>query len=220
MIIPESFRGAHPYHMQAFMMSQQAEMTLGSLTDLEDEAMQLRNGNINAIAGLMERYQHRLYRYLLRLVSQPSTAEDLFQQTWMRVMQRIKSYDPRRSFEGWLFAIAHNLAIDFLRRRQPESLDEPSDSGETQSERTQSSDPGALDCLLSQERADWVARIVENLPISFREVLTLRFEEEMKLEEIAMALDIPMGTVKTRLHRALKALRQLMEKKTGIREMP
>jgi len=135
-------------------------------------------------------------------------------------LERIKSYDPRRNFEGWLFAIAHNLAIDYLRRRRPESLDEPTLSGETHSERTPSKDPGALERLLSSERADLVVEAVASLPISFREVLALRFEEEMKLEEIAGALDIPLGTVKTRLHRALKALRQALESRPGIGEMP
>ena len=197
-------------------MSLQAETMPGFLVSFESDVMRLRRGDINAIAALMERYQHRLYRYLLRLVSEPSTAEDLFQQTWMRVLERIKSYDPRRNFEGWLFAIAHNMAIDHLRRRRPESLDEPTLSGETHSERTPSKDPGALEQLLSSEKAALVVEAVADLPVPFREVLALRFEEEMKLEEIADALDIPLGTVKTRLHRALKALRQSLENKSGI----
>jgi RNA polymerase sigma-70 factor (ECF subfamily) len=197
-------------------MDRPLEATLGTLMNLETEAMRLRSGDLQAVAQLVERYQHRLYRYLLRLVSQPSTAEDLFQQTWLRVMERIQYYDPRRSFEGWLFAVAHNLAIDYLRRRQPGSLDEPLPSGETQSELTRSANPGALEQLLSKEREGCVLEAVADLPIAFREVITLRFEEEMKLEEIATVLAMPMGTVKTRLHRALKALRSSLEKKLDI----
>jgi RNA polymerase sigma-70 factor (ECF subfamily) len=200
------------------MMSRQEQTMLGTLVSYENEATRLRSGDVDAIAGLIERYQHRLYRYLLRLVSQPSTAEDLFQQTWIRVMERIQKYDSRRSFEGWLFAVAHNLAIDHLRRRRPESLDEPTYSGETQADLTRSTDPGALDQLLSKERAGLVVDAVADLPIPFREVITLRFEEEMKLEEIAVALSLPMGTVKTRLHRALKALKQSLGKISSIRE--
>ncbi len=183
------------------------EAVLGTLMTLDNEATRLRSGDAEAISMLVERYQHRLYRYLLRLVSQPSTAEDLFQQTWLRVMERIRYYDPRRSFEGWLFAVAHNLAIDHLRRKQPESLDEPLPSGESQSELTRSDNPGALELLLSKERAGYVLEAVSDLPVAFREVITLRFEEEMKLEEIASVMGLPMGTVKTRLHRAMKALR-------------
>jgi len=186
----------------------------------ENEALRLRGGDTEGIARLVERYQHRLYRYLLRLVSRPSTAEDLFQQTWMRVIERIQHYDPRRSFEGWLFAVAHNLAIDHLRRRQPESLDEPLPSGETQSNLTRSGNPSSLELLLSKERASCVLDAVSELPLAFREVITLRFEEEMKLEEISTVLGLPMGTVKTRLHRAMKTLRLIMGRKMRNGTMP
>ena len=201
-------------------MDQPFELIFGTLMTFESEAMRLSSGDTEVIARLVERYQHRLYRYLLRLVSRPSTAEDLFQQTWMRVIERMRHYDPRRSFEGWLFAVAHNLAIDHLRRRQPESLDEPLPSGETQSDLTRSSNPGALELLLSKERASGVLDAVSELPLAFREVITLRFEEEMKLEEIATVLALPMGTVKTRLHRAMKALRLILGRKLQNGTMP
>jgi RNA polymerase sigma-70 factor, ECF subfamily len=201
-------------------MERPFEAVFGTLMSFENEAVRLRGGDIESVARLVEQYQHRLYRYLLRLVSQPSTAEDLFQQTWLRVMERIQYYDPKRSFEGWLFAVAHNLAIDHLRKRKPESLDEPLPSGETQSDMTRSDSPGALEQFLSKEKASCVAEAVSELPPAFREVITLRFEEEMKLEEIAGVLALPMGTVKTRLHRALKALRQIMRKNSDYGKMP
>jgi RNA polymerase sigma-70 factor, ECF subfamily len=190
------------------MMSQEVEILLGELVNTDSEAMRLRSGDLDALAVLMNRYQHRLYRYLLRIVSQQSTAEDLFQQTWLRVMERIQKYDPQRSFEGWLFSVAHNLAIDFLRRRQPQILDEPAFPGESLIELAKSEDTGALNHLLSRERTELILKAIEDLPPAFREIITLRFEEEMKLEEISTALALPMGTVKTRLHRALKALKQ------------
>lgn len=197
------------------MMYQAVDQMVGTLAALQSEAKRLHGGEIDVLAQLVERYQHRLYRYLLRMVCQPSTAEDLFQQTWLRVMERIRCYDPQRSFEGWLFAVAHNLAVDHLRRRRPESLDELLPSGETQASLRQSVDPGALDQIISKERASHVADAVSELPLLFREVITLRFEEEMKLEEIATVLGVPMGTVKTRLHRAMKALRSIMGEKSG-----
>jgi RNA polymerase sigma-70 factor (ECF subfamily) len=200
-------------------MERLLEAVFGRLMSFDDEAVRLRGGDVEALARLVERYQHRLYRYLLRLVSQPSAAEDLFQQTWLRVLERIQFYDPRRSFEGWLFAVAHNLAIDHLRRRKPESLDEPLPSGETPLDLARSHSPGALDVVLSKEKARCVAAAVSGLPVAFREVLTLRFEEEMKLEEIATVLALPMGTVKTRLHRALKALRVILEKNVDYGKM-
>ena len=86
---------------------------------VEDEAVKLRRRDPETLVALVGRYQHRLYRYLLRLVHDSAAAEDLFQQTWLRVVQNIRRYDPRRSFEAWLFSVAHNLAMDHLRRRQP-----------------------------------------------------------------------------------------------------
>lgn len=195
------------------MMAPLVETMLGTLS-FENEAVRLRDGDVDAIATLMQSYQHRLYRYMLRMVRQPSTAEDLFQQTWLRVMERAPSYDPRRSFEGWLFAIAHNLAIDHLRRRQPESLDQELPSGDTRADMTPSAGADALEHMLAEERQARVAEAVEELPALSREILTLRFEEEMKLEEIAEIMALPLGTVKTRLHRAIKSLQLSLGKET------
>lgn len=193
------------------MMTRFQEAHWGAPVTVESELTRLRGGDVDAIAAMMERYQHRLYRYLLRLLREPATAEDVFQQTWIKVMDRIRSFDPSHSFEGWLFAIAHNLAIDYLRRYRPESLDEPLPSGDSRAELLAGCGPDALDKLLAQERAAGLARAMTTLPLVFREVLTLRFEEEMKLEEVAALLGLPLGTVKTRLHRALKHLRRTLE---------
>lgn len=199
------------------MMGRFREAHWGAAVSLDSELTRLRGGDVDAVAAVMERYQHRLYRYLLRIVREPATAEDLFQQTWLRVMERIRSYDSQRNFESWLFALARNLAIDHLRRYRPESLDEPLPSGDSRVELIAGAGPGGLEQLLAQERAGWLAGAMLELPLVFREVLTLRFEEEMKLEEIAAMLSLPLGTVKTRLHRALKHLRQGLETKLGVR---
>jgi RNA polymerase sigma-70 factor (ECF subfamily) len=132
-------------------------------------------------------------------------------------MERISRYNPQLSFDGWLFAVAHNLAVDYLRRYRPESLDDPLPSGDRRAEILLGSGPGALDQLLAEERAGWLVSAVAELPVVFREILTLRFEEELRLEEIAAVLNVPLGTVKTRLHRALKHLRQELESKIESR---
>ena len=174
---------------------------------LGTEVEQLRRGDLNALGAILARYQNRLYRYLLRLVREPAAAEDLFQQTWLRVAQNIRQYDARRNFEAWLFRVARNLAIDHLRRHRHESLDEPLPSGATPGEQLRAAEPGALQALVAGERTRRVAQALERLPVIHREVLTLRFEEEMKLEEIAAVLETPLSTVKSRLRRALDALR-------------
>jgi len=198
------------------MMSRFAVADWGAAVGFDSELTRLRSGDVEAAAALMERYQHRLYRYLLRLVHQPDAAEDLFQQTWVRVMERIASYNPELKFDGWLFALAHNLAVDYLRRYRPESLDEPLPSGDSRAEVIAGSARSALEQLLERERAGGLAEAVAELPFAFREVLTLRFEEEMQLEEIAQVLALPLGTVKTRLHRGLKHLRRTLETKLGV----
>jgi RNA polymerase sigma-70 factor, ECF subfamily len=178
---------------------------------LESEVARLRRGDLDALSVLLAQYQNRLYRFLLRLVRNSAEAEDLFQQTWVRVAEKIGRYDPQRSFEAWLFTLARNLAIDHLRRVQPESLDEPlagDPGGTTAAERLSSTEMPALDGILKRERGDRLAEALAQLPVIYREVLTLRFEEEMKLEDIARVLEVPLSTVKTRLRRSLEGLRK------------
>ncbi len=177
---------------------------------VEDDLTRLRKGDVDALGTLIEQYQTRLYRYLLRLVHDPATAEDLFQQAWIRVAEKIRSYDPKRSFDNWLFTVARNLAFDHMRRYRPEGLDEPLPSGETRLELLASESPGAMQEMLGAEQTALVGVAMETLPLIFREVLSLRFEEDMKLEEIAGILQIPLSTVKSRLRRALEDLRNIL----------
>lgn len=180
---------------------------------MEDDLARLRKGDLDALTTLIEQYQGRLYRYLLRLVREPATAEDLFQQTWVRVAERIKMYDPRRKFENWLFTVAHNLAFDHLRRNQPESLDEPLPSGDSRTALLTAPGQNALESLLSEERGTLLTGAMHTLPLIYREVLALRFEQDMKLEEIAGVLRIPLSTVKSRLRRAMENLRDACSNK-------
>ncbi len=173
---------------------------------MDAEIERLRRQDFEALSTLILRYQQRLFLYLVRMTQDPSTADDLFQQTWIRVMERIGQYDQDRSFDGWLFSIAHNLAIDYLRRREPKSLDE-SEPVEPLICPTQN----ALTQLLSLERSEVLAVALAGLPPLYREVLVLRFEEEMKLEEIADLLGTPVSTVKSRLTRGLERLRKYFE---------
>lgn len=177
-----------------------------------DEAIaELRRGDPGALAAVIARYQHRLYRYLLRLAREPAAAEDLFQQTWLRVMEKIGRYDTRRSFEAWLFSVAHNIAMDFWRAKRGESLDVATDSEDPPAARLAAGQPDALAQLLDFERGAMLAACMQELPAIHREVLTLRFEEDMKLEEIAEVAGIPLSTVKSRLRRALEGMRVVLE---------
>ncbi|MGH9728385.1 MAG: RNA polymerase sigma factor [Candidatus Acidiferrales bacterium] len=188
-----------------------AAISMEVLVGLEAEVARLRRGDLDALAELVTRYQHRLYRYLLRMVRQPAEAEDLFQQTWLRVAGQIARFDPRRNFEAWLFTLARNLTIDHLRRLRPESLEEHEEKHLGTPASLRASEPAALDVVIARERAQLLAEAMDGLPVMYREVLALRFEEEMKLEEIAEVLNAPLSTVKSRLRRGLENLRQGLE---------
>ena len=160
---------------------------------------------------LIEQYQHRLYRYLLFLTADRALAEDLFQETWVRVLERGHQYNSKSKFESWLFAIARNLVIDVSRRKKTRSLDELADpeSGhpyEPPDERTAS----VLQLLVTRENEHAVQLSLLKIPAYYREVLLLRFHEELGLEEIAAVLATPLSTVKSRLYRGLAALKSAL----------
>jgi RNA polymerase sigma-70 factor (ECF subfamily) len=184
-----------------------ASMNPDAYSAVDDSITRLKRGDTDALAEVMEHYQHRLYRFLMRLAQDPFAADDLFQQTWLRVMEKIGRYDARRQFDPWLFSVARNLAIDYLRQRRSVSLDAPDDTGATPVERLVTGEQDPLERVLEYERGAILAAAIAELPVIHREVLTLRFEEEMKLEEIAIVIDVPLSTVKSRLLRALEGLR-------------
>jgi RNA polymerase sigma-70 factor, ECF subfamily len=170
-----------------------------------DDAARLRRGDTAGLGGLMDRHQDRLFRYLLRLVGDEAVAEDTFQQTWLQVAERIGRYDASRPFAPWLFTVARNLALDHLRRRRPESLDEVD---EPSAPAGVESDP--LAHAVARERTGRVAATLLALAPLDREVLSLRFEEELALPQLAQTLGVPVPTAKARLYRALARLRERM----------
>lgn len=182
-----------------------------SLVSMETEeariAKGLRGRDPDLLDALVEQYQHRLLRYLSHLTSNQALAEDLFQETWMRVLEKGHQYDGRNKFSSWLFSIAHNVAIDYLRKRQPASLDEINERQESPVLEPADGGPSAFDVVAGQEQAVQIAAAMERVPLVYREVLVLRFQEQMKLEEIAQLIHIPLATVKTRLYRGVMALR-------------
>jgi RNA polymerase sigma-70 factor (ECF subfamily) len=139
------------------------------------------------------------------LVRDRASADDLFQQTWLHVVRQLHRYDSARSFDTWLFAIAHNAAMDLLRRRPGESLEDYEFA-------LPSGAPDALGRVLAGERAAILAAAMAALPALYREALTLRFEEGMKLEEIAEVTRAPLSTVKSRVRRGLEAMQHKLSK--------
>jgi RNA polymerase sigma-70 factor, ECF subfamily len=167
---------------------------------------------------LIELYQHRLLRYLLFLTGKREVAEDLFQETWMRVLLRGGQYNGKARFDTWLFTIARNLVIDLSRKRTMASLDEMSDPTDDGRPFEIAIDaPSPLDQFQIREDRAEVAEVLLKLEANYREVLVLRFHEELSLEEIASVTRAPLSTVESRLYRGLAALKPEIERLRGSR---
>lgn len=172
----------------------------------------LKRSDPELLDELIERYQHRLLRYLLFLTGKRETAEDLFQETWIRVLLRGAQYNGKARFDTWLFTIARNLVIDLSRKRHMASLDEMCEGGEDERPFEVALDgPSPFQLFASREERAEVAEVLLRLEPNYREVLVLRFHEEMSLEEIANVTRAPLSTVKSRLYRGLAALKPQVE---------
>lgn len=180
----------------------------------------LKRHDAELLDQLIETYQHRLMRYLMFLTGRREVAEDLFQEVWIRVLRRGSQYNGKARFDTWLFTIARNLVIDLSRKRTMASLDEMCDGGEDSGARPfeiVQDGPSPLEQFQYRENASQVATVLLALDESYREVLTLRFHEEMSLEEIATLTRAPLSTVKSRLYRGLAALKPEMVKLRSLR---
>jgi RNA polymerase sigma-70 factor (ECF subfamily) len=168
----------------------------------------LKRHDPELIDRLILQYQHRLLRYLLYLTGNRERAEDLFQETWMRVLLRGSQFKGHSRFDTWLFTIARNLVIDLRRRRPMASLEELFEKNEDDRPfEIPSREKTPFDHLATLENGALVAEALLTLEPLQREVLTLRFHEEMSLEEIARLTRAPLSTVKSRLYRGLAALK-------------
>lgn len=155
---------------------------------------------------LIEQYQHRLLRYLLYMTGSRETAEDIFQETWVRVLERGAQYDGRHDFSTWLFAVARNLVIDLARRKKFASLDSMADEDDQPLQIEATGQPSAFDSIAWQEDAERVRNALAHIQAEYREALVLRFHEELSLEEISTVTGAPLGTIKSRIYRGLNTL--------------
>jgi RNA polymerase sigma-70 factor (ECF subfamily) len=180
-------------------------------TEESQIASGLRRRDPDVLDALIEQYQHRLLRYLAHMTGNQATAEDLFQETWIRVLEKGHQYDGKSKFSTWLMTIAHNVAIDHLRRRTNASLDEMRDPEDGAPFEPVSRGLSPFEQAAASEDRARIQTALEQVPAIFREVLVLRFQEQLKLEEIAKLVGIPLATVKTRLYRGVQALRPALE---------
>lgn len=181
--------------------------------DQDDRAVvqAVLNGQQHRFAELVDRYQTPIVNYVCRMLGNYEDAVDLSQDVFLKAYSALGSYRPQYPFPAWLFRIARNAAIDEIRKRRvvTVSLDAPVEFDDGAAAREVES-PGLdpQDAYLGIEFADRVSAAIDQLPEKYREPIVLRHAADLSYEEIAEALELPIGTVKTRIFRARDALRQ------------
>ncbi len=192
-----------------------AKLDLNTCSD-EELLLHSRTGDTAAFTALLRRYERELYGYLRRYLGDSSLAEDVFQNTFLQLHLKSGQYQPGHRVRPWLYTIATHQAIDALRRNgrhQAVSLDEFRESaGEGECQRLMemlaNREPGPLEQAASEEQRERIRASVDQLPDFLRQVLILAYYQGLKYREIADIVEIPVGTVKSRLHAALVRLQE------------
>lgn len=172
-----------------------------------DIAAGLHSGDPEVLEELVTRYGPALHRYLLFLTRSTEDAADLAQETWVRVLERGRQFQGGRPVDRWLLAIAHNLAVDRLRtasRKREIALE----TTVNPTDRFQAELPSPFDHVRSGELRARVQLAVRRLGPVLQHVIRMRFERDLSLDDIAREMEVPPGTVRSRLHRGFLALRQ------------
>lgn len=186
---------------------------LSSLPDPDVVAI-ARNGSEAAYRELLARYERPVFSLVFRMVRDRETAEDLSQETFIKVLNNLDRYSPEFKFSSWLFKIANNLTIDHLRRRRLETVSiegapdaVTSESAKATSIAVVSGNESPLEELESRELGTAIERAIGQLRPEYRACILLRHVEDKSYEEIAEIVKLPLGTVKTYIHRARHELR-------------
>ena len=181
----------------------------------------LRSGDRAEFARLVDRYYEMIYRLAIKMVNNPQDAEDILQETFIKAYRHLEKFDGRSSLSTWLYRIATNEALMFLRRQKPDmiSVDETLDTGEGDIEPIQVVDWSSLpeDELMSTEAQVYLDKAVEKLSPSLRVVFVLRDIQNLSTRETAEVLNISETAVKTRLSRARLQLREELTSYYGER---
>jgi RNA polymerase sigma-70 factor, ECF subfamily len=192
-------------------------LDLQNLPDAEVVAL-AKEGRDSAFRELIRRYERPVFSLVYRLVRDRDTAEDLAQETFVKVLNNIDRYRPEFKFSSWLFKIANNVAIDSLRRRSLDTVSLEGSRWATSTDEMQATSVRAADVaespleeLESRELGSAIERAIAHLRPEYRACILLRHVEDRSYEEIAATLDLPLGTVKTYIHRARQELRKALE---------
>jgi RNA polymerase sigma factor (sigma-70 family) len=175
-------------------------------------------GNEKAFAALMNRYRDSIYFMLLKMVNNPSDAEDLTIEAFGKAFSNLELYTPKFAFSTWLFKIATNNCVDFIRKKQvsPTPLDHLQDSVENITMLIQSDLPDPEESMINSQKIAALLDIIDQLKPRYKSLIELRYFKEYSYEEISSELRLPIGTVKAQLFRAKTLLYNILVK-TGNR---
>nr|WP_275444859.1 RNA polymerase sigma factor SigW [Paenibacillus sp. ACRRX] len=179
-------------------------------------AMLARKGDTSAFAEIVELYKDKIFHLAYRMLSNRHEAEDVVQDTFLRVYRNLDRYDENQKFSTWIYRIGTNLCIDRLRKRKPSySLDaEMNDQeGVDGYSMIPSDDRTPETYLLVSETQRMIHEAIDSLPAKYKSVMVLRYLQDMSLQEISDVLNMPVTTIKTRVHRGREFLRKKLERK-------
>jgi RNA polymerase sigma-70 factor (ECF subfamily) len=189
------------------------------ITSLPDQevVLQARDGHEHAYRELIRRYERPIFSLIYRMVRDRELAEDLSQETFVKALNAIESYRPEFKFSSWIFKIANNAAIDHLRRRELDTLSLEGARDATTPERAEATalqirDRGEspLAEMEARELGSAIERAIAALRPEYRSCILLRHVEDRSYEEIAEIMNLPLGTVKTYIHRARAELKDAL----------
>jgi RNA polymerase sigma-70 factor (ECF subfamily) len=177
-----------------------------------------KSGSEKAFTSLMNRYRDPIYFMLYKMVNNSTDADDLTIETFAKAFQYLDSYTPKYAFSTWLFKIATNNCVDFIRKKQmsPIPYDSPHDNMENIAATIQSDIPDPEESLIRRQKIEAIKDFVSQMRPRYRKLIKLRYYEEYSYEEIAAELKVPIGSVKAELHRAKTELYEMLTK-TGNR---
>lgn len=176
------------------------------------------SGDEKAYAKLMNRYRKSVFYLILKMVNNKEDAEDLTLEAFTKAFKSLENFNPEFAFSTWLFRIATNNCIDFIRRQKMKmfSLDTPSEPSEEDSPKQillKDNKPLPDDLAAIKQKEIFLRSVVNTLPDMYRTLIELRYYQEYTYEEIAKLLDMPLGTVKAQLHRARELVLKAIEGK-------
>jgi RNA polymerase sigma-70 factor (ECF subfamily) len=193
-------------------------------SDLELVEACRQHDDQKAFAVLINRYERPLYNFILRMVGTAAEAEELFLETFLRIYKNLHNFRGGASFSPWAYRIAHNLCIDSLRRPDKRIFvsfeGEDQQDGPTFESRLEGTSPDPEDELYRRQLGETIQEAVNQLPVKLRSVFVLYQYQHLPYEQIASSLDIPIGTVKSRMHSALKQLSQSLRHLTPTGDNP